>query len=829
MEKNYQPKIIEPKLMNSWQLMGIYHFDIEKHGQVFSIDTPPATVSGNLHMGHIYSYTHADIIARFKRMQGYKVFYPMGYDDNGLPTDRLVEKKTGYSASQIDRQSYQKACIEISQQYIHDYTCLWQRIGLSFDERFSYRTIDHNSQRISQWSFLHLYKQGRIYHHYTPAIWCPECHTSLSQADLEDQQFETEYIFIPFYLASSEKDTRNNSIVIATTRPELLAACVNIFVNPQDTRYHQLAGSSLIVPLYGQSVPVTADPTIDPHKGSGVVMCCTFGDATDIAWWRKHNLPVIDAIRPDGRMCESVPFIGGIPIAQARLEMISLLEAQGYLADRRVITHEIRVHERCKTPVEYIPTKQWFVRLLDEKQSLTYLGQKINWHPEHMAARYHDWVENLGWDWCLSRQRAYGVPFPVWYCQSCGEILLADQNQLPVDPFIEQPARACDCGNNSFLPETDVMDTWATSALTPQIAANWQPEVNEASENLLYQQVSPYSLRPHSQEIIRTWDFYTIAKSKFHFNQIPWKDVLISGWGLAGAGMGKISKSRHSQVKTPEEMIDSYSADAIRYWAASTGPGKDSLISEEKIAQGSRLITKLWNIALFCSRFLSFEPLNIVSTIPDRRSTSLADRWILSRLQNVIESSTSLLNQYEYAAAKSEIETFCWKEFADNYIEMAKQRLYDPQHPQNPGASFTIQLAFSTLLKLWAPFLPFVTEQIFQELYAENERDPSIHISSWPQPDTGLIDADAEKQGERLIEIATAVRRYKSEHSLPLGLEVKRLQLAARQIGQNDFEDAIEDIKSITRARVVEICQPINPDFEICHSDNETIAIALEI
>jgi valyl-tRNA synthetase len=709
--KSYTPSEIEPRLQAFWQAAGIYHFDPDSEASVYSIDTPPPTVSGHLHLGHVYSYSHADFIARFQRMKGCNVYYPMGYDDNGLPTERLVEKRLGIRAADIGRQAFIEKCLQVSEEAEGDYQALWQRLGLSIDWRYTYRTIDAYARRACQLSFIELAQQGLAYRKEAPAIWCPECRTSIAQAELNDLDRESEFVTLRFPLTPGPSPIRRGeSLMVATTRPELLPACVAIFVHPDDTRYQGLVGQQACAPLFGQRVPVLADPAADPEKGTGAVMCCTFGDTTDVAWWHTYKLPLIEAIDRTGRMTAIAREFADLPLAAARQQIKQTLEANGWLIERQPTRQSIRVHERCDTPVEYVVARQWFVKVLDFKSELLEMGAQIGWRPEQMQARYRAWVENLNWDWCLSRQRYYGVPFPVWYCAACGETILADETQLPVEPLDQRPLHACPkCGGDSFRPEEDIFDTWATSSLSPQI-------VGQRLQNpALYARVFPFSLRPQAHEIIRTWAFYTIAKSYHHWKTLPWKDALISGWGLAGEGMGKISKSRGGGPMSPTEMIARYSADAVRYWAASAGPGKDSIISEEKIQMGAKLITKLWNVARFAERFVEErEEDTPAGSTSISYPLSPADHWILSRLQKLIRRVTALLEAYDYAAAKSEIEAFFWTELTDNYLEMAKQRLYDPACPTHAGACNTIRVLLLTLLKLFAPFLPYVTEAIYQ-------------------------------------------------------------------------------------------------------------------
>ncbi|WP_161975502.1 valine--tRNA ligase [Tengunoibacter tsumagoiensis] len=793
LSKRYDPSITEPALCDLWQREGTYHFKREdeqpEQREIYAIDTPPLTASGNLHLGHAYSYSHTDFMARFWRMNGYNVFYPMGYEDNGLPTERLVEKRMGITALQVGRTAFIEKCLEVSDEVEKDYQTIWQRLGLSVDWRYSYRSIDEWSRKTSQWSFIDLYKKDLAYRREAPTIWCPTCHTAIAQAELNDLERESEFVTIVFTLESG------SALPIATTRPELLSACVALFVHPEDTRYTHLIGSQVTVPLLGFKVPLLADPKADPAKGTGAVMCCTFGDVTDVEWWYTHKLPLKIIIGRDGRMTEAAGEFAGLSTKAARQRMVAQLEEHGLLLKRESVTQSVRVHERCDTPVEYLVAWQWFIRVLDFKQQLLEAGEQIEWQPEHMHTRYREWVENLGWDWCISRQRYFGVPFPLWYCRQCGEVLLADEELLPIDPTTQQPTHSCQCGCTDFAPEEDVMDTWATSSMSPQIAGRW------FADPALYARVSPFALRPQGHEIIRTWAFDTIVKSFHHFNTLPWKTVALSGWGLAGAGGEKISKSRGGGPMAPLKMIERYSADAVRYWAASTGFGKDTLISEEKIKNGAKLVTKLWNVARFSERFLEgYQP------VTDGIELTPTDRWLLARLVSVIRRATNLLQNYEYATAKGEIESFFWHDLADNYLEMCKERIYGEASPLREGARYTLYSALLTTLKLFAPFLPYVTEEIYHGLFAGHEGHPSIHLTCWPEANPDWASEQAEAAGEILIEVATAVRRYKSEASISLGAELSWLFLSTpdEQLATM-LEAARLDIMSVTRARGLSI------------------------
>ncbi|MDT8306927.1 MAG: valine--tRNA ligase [Anaerolineae bacterium] len=807
--KRYRPDERELALQAWWEEVGVYDFDADGSGEMVAIDTPPPTVSGQLHLGHVYSYSQTDFMARFWRMNGHNVFYPMGFDDNGLPTDRLVERTAGVTAKATGTRAYIDLCLEAGATAAEQYRALFRRLGLSIDGRYTYRTIEPQSQRISQWSFIDLYRRGLVYRQQAPAIWCPTCHTAIAQADVDDLERDSTLYTVAFTL---EDGTR---LPIATTRPELLPACVAVFVHPEDTHHAHLAGEQAAVPLYGQQVPILLDLAVDREKGTGAVMCCTFGDSADVAWWRTHDLPLIEAIDREGRMREPSGQFAGLGVREARTAIVGALGEAGLLLQQSPVTQTVRVHERCDTPVEFMVSEQWFVRVLDDKEAFVEAGEQIAWYPPHMKARYRQWVENLAWDWCISRQRAFGVPFPVWYCEACGAALLPAEAQLPVDPRFEAaPGPCAQCGAERFRPEEDVMDTWFTSSMSPQIAGRFftRPE--------LYERVFPYAVRPQAHEIIRTWAFYTIVKSHYHFRTLPWQDVAISGWGIAAEGAGKISKSRGGGPMSPEELMARYSADAARYWAASTSLGKDAVIDERKIAAGHRLATKLWNVARFSERFL--EGYTPPATAP--AGLSLADRWLLSRLQRLIGRATERFLAYDHAMAKSETEQLFWL-VADNYLEMAKQRLYEGG-PDGEAARFALYHALHTFVHLLAPIMPYVTEAIYQDLWSPGV---SLHRGPWPEAEASLVDEEAERGGEILLEIATAVRRYKSEASLSLGSELGQLHLCVKDAALRELLDGGRaDLASVTRARSIAIAAVPAPDMQpVLTAYGINVAVAL--
>lgn len=787
----YSPAEREQHWQTLWAERGVYEFDPADPRPVFSIDTPPPTVSGEIHIGHVYSYVQAEAMARFWRMQGYNVFYPFGFDDNGLPTERYVEKQRGIRAHAVARADFIAACLEVSEEVEGRFERFWKRLGMSVDWRMRYSTIDPLARRTAQWSFLDLYRKGLVYRAQSPNPWCVECQTAIAQAEMDDVERTTTFTTLAFGIADSDEAA---PLLIATTRPELLPACVAVFVHPADARFAHLIGRAAIVPLFERRVPILADPAVDPQKGSGAVMCCTFGDATDVAWWRSHNLPLIPLVTRQGRLSAAGGPYAGLTLTAARAQILADLEAAGLLRGTSAAAQTVRVHERCGTPLEILETSQWFVRILDAKAELLEAGRRITWHPAHMQARYEHWVANLNWDWCISRQRAFGVPFPVWHCDRCGATVLADEAHLPVDPTRDAPPshRCADADANAtacLRPDTDVMDTWATSSVSPQIAARM------LDDPALYARLFPMQLRPQAHDIIRTWAFYTIVKSHFHFGTIPWQTLMISGHGLDPLGRS-IHKSHGNSPIAPLTLIERHGADAVRYWACGGSVGSDQPINEEAMKQGARLVAKLWNAARLIAPHLEEAPLAVAQCeLP-------ADRALRSWLQRLISQATERFRAYEYAAARDATERFFWSVFCDNYLEWVKGRLYADGSAERDAARQTLATTLRALLKLFAPIIPHITEEIYQQLFATQAGGGSIHVAAWPQADPALLDNEAERAGSALLALTTAVRRYKSARNLSLGAPLERLTIAvADPTLRSLLEQSATDLASVTRAR----------------------------
>jgi valyl-tRNA synthetase len=787
LSKKYNTMESEQKWKEYWQEKNIYKYHYESEKETFSIDTPPPTISGSLHIGHIFSYTQAEMIARFQRMQGKNVFYPFGFDDNGLPTERLVEKEEEIRAASMPRSQFIEKCLATTRKYEEEFKNLWLSMGFSVDWSLQYETINPMVQKISQKAFLDMAKSGKAYIKESPVLWCTTCQTSIAQAELESAEQETTFNYITF-LSGEEK------LTVATTRPELLYGCVCLFVNPEDDRYAKYIGKKAVVPLYNYEIPILSDEKVSLDKGTGVVMCATFGDTTDVEWYEKHKLSYRKVIESNGRICDEVPFIGGEKVSSAREKIIELLQENNLLIKREKITHAVSIHERCGKPIEIIPSKQWYIDILSERERYLKAAEEINWYPASMKNRYINWVENLKWDWCISRQRYFGIPFPLWYCGKCGKSIFAKHEELPLNPMETKPSSACSCGSTEFIPETAVFDTWGTSSLTPLINSKWKTE-KDLTEKFL-----PMSMRTQAHEIIRTWAFYTIVRSLFHTGNIPWKDIMICGFVLAKKGE-KISKSKNNASSSPKQLIETHSADALRYWAAGAKLGTDTMFSEEELKVSKRFLTKLWNAASFCIMHLS----DYAGAKP--KELLPIDSWIIEKITEVEERASESLNQYEIGVAKHDIDEFFWNDFCDNYLEIVKDRLYKPEihgEEERLSAQYALYSVLLKLLKLYAIYVPYITEEIYQGYFKGFEKADSIHLLQW--------NMKLEEKNQRILEfgeniktIIGEVRKYKSERNLSLKDSLDCIFINAPGKDEKYLLRTLNDIKACTWADKIQI------------------------
>ncbi|QHQ63514.1 valine--tRNA ligase [Anaerocolumna sedimenticola] len=784
MDKKYDFKKAEKEMQKLWKENEIYGFQNGRTKKVFSIDTPPPTVSGNLHIGHVFSYTQAEMIARFKRMQGFDVFYPFGFDDNGLPTERLIEKSEKIHAKDLPRSEFGKKCMAVSEKYEEEFKQMWESLGFSVDWNQQYRTAAPKTQRISQRSFLELVKMKKAYRKESPVLWCTECQTSIAQAELDTKDLDSTFNYLEF-------KTDREALTIATTRPELLYGCVCLFVNPSDERYVSYIGETARVPLYDFTIPILADEEVSMEKGTGVVMCATFGDTADTVWFEKYKLPLKQVIKPDGKISEEVPYLGGMKVKEAREEMIRLLKEKSLLIKQEEITHTVAVHERCGKEIEIIPSSQWYIDILSDKERFLKAADEINWYPASMKTRYQLWVVNLKWDWCISRQRYFGVPFPVWYCKECGRAVFADEEELPVNPLENKPKQTCSCGCSEFIPETAVFDTWATSSVTPLINARFGEE-DDRRDIIL-----PMGMRAQAHEIIRTWAFYTIVKSLYHTNQIPWKDIMISGFVLAKKGE-KISKSKNNAENSPINLIDNHSADVMRYWAANSKLGTDTFFSEEELKTSKRFITKLWNASRFVLSHLEDVDIN------NKPKLKPVDLWILERVKETTIKSAALLDEYEIGQARHEMDDLFWKDFCDYYIEIIKERLYQPDKhgtEARKSGQYAIYHALLGILKLYAIYTPHITDYIYQEFYREREKEISIHNLEWDGEES--VNQELLTFGEELKRLIMEVRKYKSEHNMSMKDEMKLITVTCDKTYERNFKETEKDLLACTNSKEI--------------------------
>ena len=798
---------VDARLVEQWERDGIYRFDrTAERKNIFSIDTPPPTVSGSLHMGHVFSYTHTDTLARFWRMRGKSVFYPMGWDDNGLPTERRVQNYYGVScdpslkyienfeppfrgdppkdsrAIPISRPNFIELCDELTAQDEKVFEDLFRRLGLSVDWSLLYTTISEHARRTAQSAFLKNLERGEAYTQEAPTLWDVDFGTAVAQAELEDRERPGAFHKLKFHVP----DESRSEFVVETTRPELIAACVGLVAHPDDERYKHLFGKVAHTPIFNVEVPVFAHPLAQQDKGSGIAMVCTFGDLTDVIWWRELNLSTRPTIGRDGRFVADAPAVmsdkaklqyarlAGKTVKQAQTLTVEILRETGELIDEpRAITHAVKFYEKGDRPLEIVTSRQWYIRNggrdQELREKLLARGDELTWHPDFMQHRYANWVGGLNGDWLVSRQRYFGVPIPLWYrLDAQGEIiydnpLVPTNDQLPIDPSTDLPNGfvADQRGQaNGFVGDPDIMDTWATSSLTPQIAGRWIDDQD------LFTRIFPMDVRPQGHDIIRTWLFATMVRSNFEHNQAPWKNAALSGW-ILDPDRKKMSKSK-GNVVTPSDLFDQYGSDAVRYWAACARPGVDTTFSEEQMKVGRKLATKLLNLTKFV--------LGAGELTVDSKPTDLIDHAMLIRLAAVVDEATLALEQFDYARALERTEAFFWW-FCDDYVELVKTRAYSPGQDSSSARS-SLHRALSILQRLLAPMLPFATEEVWSWL-----ESGSIHLSNWPTTQETLADFVTTDDASSLLDatcvVLAAVRRAKTEAKVSQRAEVSQLVVTA--------------------------------------------------
>jgi len=831
---------LEATWLPRWEASGVYRFDRTRpRAEVFAIDTPPPTVSGSLHVGHVFSYTHTDVIARFHRMRGKAVFYPMGWDDNGLPTERRVQNHYGVRCDpslpyqpnfvppekptkpplSVSRPNFIELCERLTGEDEKVFEHLWKYLGLSVDWSMTYATIARRAQRVSQLAFLHLLRRGLAYQVEAPTLWDVDFKTAVAQAELEDREMPGAYHRIKF--ARPGEVDGAPAIEIETTRPELIPACVALVAHPDDERYRALFGHEVVTPLFGARVPVKAHPLADPEKGSGIAMICTFGDITDVTWWRELNLPVRAVIQADGTLRDVAWGAPGwesadaeraqrhygelahLSAAKARVKIVDQLRESGDLVgEPRSITHAVKFYEKGDRPLEIITSRQWFFKTIEFREALLERGRELRWHPPYMQARYENWANGLNGDWCVSRQRFFGVPFPVWYpIDGDGRVqhdrpIAAGDEPLPIDPSTDVPdgyrpeQRGVPGG---FAGDPDVMDTWATSSLSPQIVCGWPDDPD------LMARTFPMDLRPQAHDIIRTWLFDSVLRAHLEHDSLPWKHAAISGWVL-DPDRKKMSKSK-GNVVTPMALLEEHGSDGVRYWAASGRPGTDTAFDTNQMRVGRRLAIKVLNASKFA----------LMAAQPQGAITAPVDRAMIRNLAALVAEVTEAFDGYDYARVLQRTETFFWR-FCDDYLELVKGRRYGDQGADAAGsANAALTAALSVMLRLFAPFLPFVTEEVWSWW-----REGSIHTAAWPT--VGELDAvvplgadhsiATSQADERAYQWATdvmfEVRKQRSEAKQPLKVPITKVTVQADAASASLMPIVDADLRAALRVQAFE-------------------------
>jgi len=762
---------------------GVYSFNPESGKEIYSIDTPPPFTSGTLHMGHIYNHTWIDIAARYKRMRGFEVYFPQGFDCHGLPTELKVEKEL--DVKKEDRELFIKECMEWTEKAIKRMRKQFTDIGYSTDWSLSYRTMDEDYKKLIQETLLEFYRKGILYRAKHPVLWCPRCGTALAKAEVGHIEKEGKLYHI-------DLECGGHRLTIATTRPEMMPACVGVLVNPEDERYQKFIGKKAMLPVYEREVPVLGDDAVDVEFGTGVVYICTFGDEQDIAWQKKYDLPVIEAIDSSGCMTEIAGKYADLSIEEARSKISEDLVEDGHIRKIEKIEHSVLSHterSNCKTPIELLPMQQWFINVKDYLKDVVDASEGVSWYPPFMLQRMVDWTEAMDWDWIISRQRVFGTPIPFWVCD-CGHIMSAEDLglKLPVDPRGEV-VECSECKNSKACGVADVCDCWIDSSVTPLVIAKW------LRDDEFFKRAYPASLRPQGYEIIRTWAFYTIYRCLILTGEACFRDLLVNGM-VAGPDGRKMSKSLGNIIE-PEEPLKKYCADTIRQWAAGGTLGDDYPFSWEECDHSQRFLIKLWNISRFIGMHLEDYR---EGKKPELRDV---DYWILARLQNLIGDCTRNLDGYVYNIPLTDIRSFIWHDLADNYLEMVKHRLYKQEiygEGARYAAQYTLNRVLETILLLLSPFTPHISEEIWGSLF-----EGTCSLSSWPEVDEGLRSEDALVKGELFVGLISEIRRYKSDNKLSLGAELEKVELSVDEDTVSKLKGLMEDLKATGRIKQLKV------------------------
>ena len=771
----YDCASIEKRWQTMWREEAVYRFDPKSDKEVYSIDNPPRYTSGSLHLGHATGYSLIDFAARYRRMKGYNVFFPLCFDVNGTPIEVKVEKKHGINKLDTPRKEYRRLCSEYANGFIDEMTHHYEMLGESMDPSIYYQTDAPYYRRTTQIAFSKLFKQGLVYKANFPVNWCPSCMTALADAEVEYRENVNKLNYIKFMIAGED-----GYVEVATTRPELLCTCKCVAVHPDDKSKQHLIGKELITPLYGRHVKVIADPKVQMDYGTGNVMICTIGDKDDLEWVMKYHLEMEKGIDEFGKMTELAGKYAGMPVLEAREAAIADLKAQGILIKQEDNPQNVSICWRCHSPVEFLQVPQWFLKTTSLKEQVLKRADEINWYPEFMKIRLQDWTNSLAWDWVLSRQRIFATPVPVWECEKCGHAVCATEEMCYCDPTEDAPPvdKCPECGGK-LIGCTDVFDTWMDSSGSALYNTFWERDPE------LHKKLFPMSMRPQSHDIIRTWAFYTILRSEQIEHSRPWNDIMIHGFIMAPDGTPMHSSI--GNVIDPIPIIENYGADALRYYAATCSLGIDHAFREKDVIRGKKLSIKVFNIGQFVGRYFDDVPKTC-------DSLRIADKWIISRFSKTVKAVTESFDVYQFDKAMRDVESFIWHDFADNYVEMVKAR-------NDPAVKYTLYNVFLGAIKMLAPFQPHITEDIYQEHFKKIDGCRSIHLTSWPEP--MFVDEDAEAAGEVLKDVLAAVRAWKSENKVPLNGDLAMIEFVGADA--KILEQSKTDIIETTKAKEVRI------------------------
>jgi len=771
----YDCASIEKRWQTMWREEAVYRFDPKSDKEVYSIDNPPRYTSGSLHLGHATGYSLIDFAARYRRMKGYNVFFPLCFDVNGTPIEVKVEKKHGINKLDTPRKEYRRLCSEYANGFIDEMTHHYEMLGESMDPSIYYQTDAPYYRRTTQIAFSKLFKQGMVYKANFPVNWCPSCMTALADAEVEYRENVNKLNYIKFQIAGED-----GYVEVATTRPELLCTCKCVAVHPDDKTKQHLIGKELITPLYGRHVKVISDPKVQMDYGTGNVMICTIGDKDDLEWVMKYHLEMEKGIDEFGKMTELAGKYAGMSVLEAREAAIADLKAQGILIKQEDNPQNVSICWRCHSPVEFLQVPQWFLKTTSLKEQILKRADEINWYPEFMKIRLQDWTNSLAWDWVLSRQRIFATPVPVWECEKCGHAVCATEEMCYCDPTEDAPPveKCPECGGK-LVGCTDVFDTWMDSSGSALYNTYWERDPE------LHKKLFPMSMRPQSHDIIRTWAFYTILRSEQIEHCRPWNDIMIHGFIMAPDGTPMHSSI--GNVIDPIPIIENYGADALRYYAATCSLGIDHAFREKDVIRGKKLSIKVFNIGQFVGRYFDGVPKTC-------DSLRIADKWIISRYSKTVKAVTDYFEVYQFDKAMKEVESFIWHDFADNYVEMVKARKDD-------AAKYTLYNVFLGAIKMLAPFQPHITEDIYQEHFKAIDGCKSIHLTSWPEP--MFTDEESEATGEVLKDVLAAIRAWKSEKKVPLNGDLAMIEFVGAEA--KVLEACTVDITETTKAKEVRI------------------------